>query len=343
MIASWRGLAITLAIAAALAVVVAIDLGRTRRTEDRALVPGFDAERVTELRWDRPGQAPVRIVRAGAGWEERTAAAPGGEGHVPVDPGAVSDVLAALRGARWHRRGAPAPARATLTIIAGPASRALGLGEPIAGTEQRWITDGDRGLVVDGWVARALDRDRLALRIKAPLAGAQRARAIDLEGGAAGPGVLHLAGHPRQLAPPGSLTLAAGIAGELERALAAVTVVRVPDTPGGAPDAHRLAITTSGDGAPGRARVELALGGGCPGAPELVAASGTFGDGCVEPAALAAVERAIARLRQPAVAVAEPRPVPFEPQRIVLADGAVLDIPALELGDAAADPARVAE
>ncbi|HET7500620.1 MAG TPA: hypothetical protein VFK02_06435, partial [Kofleriaceae bacterium] len=89
--------------------------------------------------------------------------------------------------------------------------------------------------------------------------------------------------------------------------------------------------------------VELVLGGSCPGAPELVAASGTTGDGCVEPAALAAVEQAISGLRQPPAAIAERRPVPFEPRRIVPPDAAVLDVAALRVADAAADPARVAE
>jgi hypothetical protein len=85
------------------------------------------------------------------------------------------------------------------------------------------------------------------------------------------------------------------------------------------------------------------LGGRCAGAPELVALSGTPGDGCVERAAVAAVEDAIARLRQPPAALVERRPVPFEPVRVVLADRVALDLTALRAGGAPADPARVAE
>jgi hypothetical protein len=360
MIASWRGLAVTAAIAVALAIAVAVDVGRTPAVTDRAIAPGFDPDRVTELIWERAGAPPLRVVRAGAGWEidpgsprapagastadgavgaDGTPAAP----RVPVDPSAIGDVLAALRGARWHRLGEPAPVHATLVVIAGAGRRVLGIGEPIAGTEQAWIVVEGRGAVVDRWVARALDRDRLALRIKAPLAGVRRAGAISLEGSVRGePVALHIEGAPRQLAGPARLVIAAELAGALERALGDVAIVRVPDEPVAA---HGLAITIADDGSPPGARsaVRVVLGGGCAGAPGLVALSGTPGDGCVEPAAVAAVEGAIARLRQPPAAIVERRPVPFEPVRVVLADRVALDLPTLRAGGAPADPARVAE
>jgi hypothetical protein len=342
MIGSWRGLAIAAVIAVALVIAVAVDLGRTRGVTFRALVPGFDPDRVTELAWERAGQPAIRVVRDGDAWQTRTpsATAPDAVAHVPADPSAVGDVLAALRGARWHRRGEPTRVHATLTIVAGGERHVLGIGEPIAGTEQAWLVDGGRGVVVDRWVARALDRDLLALRIKAPLADIRAAQAIVIERNAGERVQLRIAGKPRRLDAPGGFVLAADVAGELERALAGVTIVRLPDVPSAA---HGLAISATG-GSPTRgAAVHLILGGSCPGAPELVAVSGTAGDGCIERAAADGVEWAIGRLQQPPEAIVERRPIPFEPQRIVLADAVGLDAAALRVGDAPADPARVAE
>ncbi|HSK04498.1 MAG TPA: hypothetical protein VK932_24755, partial [Kofleriaceae bacterium] len=58
-----RGLVIACAIAA-LAVALAIATGgRDAPPADRALVPGFSADAVTELAWTRGGAPPVRIAR----------------------------------------------------------------------------------------------------------------------------------------------------------------------------------------------------------------------------------------------------------------------------------------
>jgi hypothetical protein len=331
MIASWRGLAIAAVIAVALAVILAIDLGRTRGAVDRALVPGFDPDRVTELVWERAGQPALRVVRAGDGWEIRPPSA--AVAGIPADPSAVSDVLAALRGARWHRRSAPVPVQATLTVVAGAARHVLGIGASIAGTEQAWIVADGHGVVVDRWATRAVDRDPLALRIKAPLADIRIAQTIVIADDPHGP--LRIDGTPRQLHAPDGFVLAADVSGELERALAAITIVRLPDGPGAA---HGLDITVTG-----RAAIHLVLGGSCPGAPELVAVAGTAGDGCIERAAADGVERAVGRLHQPPASLVERRPVPFEPQRLVLADAVALDATALRVGDNRADPARVAE
>jgi len=344
MIATRRGLVVLVTLAVVLVIAVVIDLGRTRAPDDRALVPGFDPDRVTELVWERADQAAIRVVRDGETWRTRTSSPrdPDAASHVPVDPSAVGEVLAALRGARWHRRGAPPSVHATLTIVAGSERDVVGIGEPIAGTEQAWLADDGRGVVVDSWVARALDRDLLALRIKAPLADIRRAQTIVIEGNAGGLVQIRVGGSPRRLEAPGGFALAADIAGDLERALSEVTIVRLPDGPA---TAHGLTISTTDErGARSdRAAAHLILGGSCPGAPELVAVSGTDGDGCVERAAVAAVEHAIGRLRQPPDAIVERRPVPFEPRRIVLADTVELDTTALRVGDAPADPARVAE
>ncbi|HEY0476238.1 MAG TPA: hypothetical protein VGD37_01875 [Kofleriaceae bacterium] len=339
MIASWRGLAVAAAIAVALAAILIVDVAHTPvppGPDARALVPGFDPARVTELIWERAGRPAIRAVRAGDRWELRT------PGTVPADTGAIGDVLAALRGGRWHREGAPRPAHGTLTVVAGPVRHVIGIAEPIAGTEQGWIVDDGRGVVVDSWVARALDRDPLSLRIRRPLADAGGARAITITGsppGASDPAVdLRIEGTPRRRVRPSALLLAPEAAGELERALREVAIVRVPDGPSAA---HGLAIRVAGIGT--QADITIELGGSCPGAPALIALAGTAGDGCVERAAAEAVERAVARLLQPPDAIVERRPVPFEPQHLVLADGAALDTSPPRLGDAAADPARVTE
>jgi hypothetical protein len=336
MIASWRGLAVAAAIAAVLAVIVLVDVLRTGQAAavDRVLVPGLDPARVTELVWERAGQPAIRAVRAGQRWELRA------PGAIPADAGAIGEVLAALRGARWHRRGDAPPPHATLTVIAGGERHVLGLAAPIAGTEQSWIVDDGRAMVVDRWVTRALDRDRLSLQVRRPLADAAGARSIAITGALTdgAPGVaLQLEGSPRRQVRPEPLLLAPEVAGALERALREVTIVRIPDGPrsGGG-----LVIEIAG---PAVAPVTVELGGTCPGAPALVAVSGTAGDGCVEPSAAAAIGAALAGLHQPPAAIVERRPVPFEPAQVALPDGAALDTSPPRLGDAAADVTRVAE
>lgn len=365
MIASWRGIAVAAAIAVALVILVAVDIARTGTAGavDRALVPGFDPARATELVWERAGQPAIRAVRTGERWELRA------PGAIPVDAGAIGDVLAALRGARWHRQGnAPRP-HATLTVVAGGERHVLGLAAPIAGTEQSWIVrEGQgtgRGMVVDRWVARVLDRDRLSLQVRRPLADVAAARSITvtgtIAGGATGSATatptesaaaarrsaggdaasghvdLQLTGSPRRQVRPSPLLLAPEVAGAIERALRDLEIVRIPDGP---PSGHGLAIELAGAQGPA---VAVDLGGACPGAPGLVAVSGTAGDGCVEQAAAVALGAALVGLQQPAGAIVERRPVPFEPLHVVLPDGAALDTSPPRVGDAAADAIRVAE
>jgi hypothetical protein len=268
----------------------------------------------------------------------------------PADAGAISDVLAALRGARWHRGGAAAPTHATLTVVVGAERRKLGIGEAIAGTEQMWLVDGDRGRVVDAWVGRALDRDLLSLRIRAPLADVRRAQTIVIErddekpgvlpDNAAVPGAIRIEGRPRRMVRPVALLLAPEPVDELERALGELTIVRAPAGPA---VGHGLAISIAGSGLSPTSPITVEVGGSCPGAPELVAVSGSTGDGCVDAAAADAIGRAVATLQQTPSKIAERRPIPFEAQRVVLADGVAMEVAPLRVGDHAADPARAAE
>jgi hypothetical protein len=337
MIATWRGLAVAAAIAIALVITVVVDAARAPRAVDRALIPGFDPDRVTELVWERAGQPALRVVRDAAGWRMPPPA--GGDAGPIADASAIGEVLSVLRGARWHRRGVATAVRTTLTIVAGGERWVLGIGEPL-GADQTRIVVGERGAVVDDWVVRAIDREPLSLRIRAPLAEIAGARAIVIEREAAGV-ALRIEGRPRRLTGAAPLVLAAALAGELERALAQVTIVRLPDTP---VSARGLAITAGADlGPTDRSAVRLTVGGSCPGAPPLVAVSGTAGDGCIEGAAAAAIERAIGALQQTPDAIVERRPVPFEVARVVLADGVALDTAPPRLAGAPADPARVEE
>jgi hypothetical protein len=334
MIATWRGLAIAAAIAVVLAVIVAIDaaLGEPGAV-DRALIAGFDPARVTELIWERAGQPAIRAMRTGERWELRA------PGAIPADAGAIGDVLATLRGARWHRRGAAAPPHATLTVVAGGERHVLGIAAPIAGTEQSWIVADGRGTIVDSWVVRALDRDRLSLQIRQPLAEVAAARSIAITGAPVG-GDLLLEGVPRRLVRPTALWLAPEAAHALDRALRDLTIVRIPDVPVAGPAAGpALSIAATGE----HGSVTVAIGAGCPGAPDRIAVTGTDGDGCVERAAVEAVTAAVAALHQPPAAIADRRPVPFEPAHLVLPDGAALDTSPPRVGDATADATRVAE
>ncbi|HEY5935255.1 MAG TPA: hypothetical protein VIU61_11485, partial [Kofleriaceae bacterium] len=143
MIASRLGLGIAIAIAAVLALVLAVTGAPERETADPALVPGFDPTATSELRW--PEVRVARDPKSPTGWSLAGA---------PADARAVEDVLATLRGARWHRRGAAAlagPITHTLEVIA-KAPLAIQIGAPL-GDEQQWLVIGKRALLVDAWVA----------------------------------------------------------------------------------------------------------------------------------------------------------------------------------------------
>src|ERR1043166_672213 len=175
MIATWRGLIVAATIAVVLAVIVAVDITRSSEPVDRALVPGFDAARVTELVWEHSGRPAIQAVKVGDRWELRAPSA-------AADAGAIGDVLAALRGGRWHRRGDARPVHATLTVVMGAERHVLGIADPVAGTEQSWAVDDGRGVLVDSWIARTLDRDVLSLRVRQPLGAVSSARSIRITG-----------------------------------------------------------------------------------------------------------------------------------------------------------------
>jgi hypothetical protein len=312
VIASRRGLAILAALATVLAIWVAVDLSSSTAPVDRALVPGFDPARVTTLAWP-----DVTATRAGDTWKQ---------GSVPLDADAIADVLRTLQAARWHRRAsasAAGPVGRTLTV----GTTTIGIGRALEGTDQVWLVIGGAAVLVDGWVARALDRTPLELRVRHPLASVPRAEALAIS---TGQHTIELAGHPRRYAN-GPLADALALQ-PLEERLADLEVVALPARIDGARTAEVHA-----DG------VVVELRGPCPGHPDLVAETGTYGDGCMRADAWQAIARE-ADERFGEQRAIDLRPVPVEPVRATLLDGTVIVFgPPPRAGDRDADRDRTDE
>ena len=336
MISTVRGLVVACAIAALLVALAIAAGGGAAAPADRALVTGFRAEAVTALAWTRDGAPPIRIARdpaspTGWSWAEPRGAA---------DAGAVEAVLAALRGGRWHRRGpAAAAGRPSVTLAVTSAAGspgaelpAIGVGEPLPGGDQRWLMIGDRAYLVDAWLARALAPDALALRVRRPLAAITGAAQLQLSPDGA-LGRVTLAGAPRQITAPFPLLLDPVVAAAIERPLAELEVIELP----------RAAIAPRGEGIVAD-RTTVLDAGPCPGSPGRWAIDGTAGPGCIGEGAWENARRAIWTLTQPAAQLVERRPAPLEPAKLVLADGAVLDLTGHpRIGDRDADPTAVLE
>ncbi|MBS1121796.1 MAG: hypothetical protein H6Q90_4024 [Deltaproteobacteria bacterium] len=259
-----------------------------------------------------------------------------------ADTRTIEDVLATLRGARWHRRTDVAAAGELGSVVAiksGADTVRLAIGQPLAGGEQQWIVVDDHALLVDAWVVRGVDPAPVALRVRTPLARAAEASELAIVRPS---GSLAVRGSPRQLVQRGdsslALLLAPGPVDELERALIALTVVELPRAPSQPQQISQLTqIRLDG-------KLAVAMAGGCPGQPARLVIGGPAGIGCVERAAWAAIEHAVAALEAPLEDLVERRPVPVEPTRIRLADRSVLDLakrPRLDGVDA--DLTRVAE
>lgn len=331
MIATRRGLAVLAAIALVLAIVVALDARRRPASMDRSLAAGLAVDRITGLRWERPGGPGVALVREGERWRWRAPVA------ADADPGAVASVLATLRAARWHRRAQASAAGATpraLTITTDEgATRTLRFGQPLEGAEQAWIVDGDHAVLVDRWIARALDPDDLvALAVRQPFADAASAAVIDV-GGTDG---VRLEGAPRRRVRPSAVLVAPALARALEDALAALTIVTLVEPAPAA--AAGLPVEVGG------LRGTVHDADGCGGRADLARLESAMGTGCVDRRQVAAVRAAMEALRGPARAVIDPRLAPIEATRIVLVDGTPLELAGTpRVGPHPADPARVAE
>jgi hypothetical protein len=338
VIATVRGLVIAWALAGALVLAALVTGGHEAPPADRALVPGFRADAVTALAWTRDGAPPIRIARdpaspTGWSWEAPRGAA---------DARTVEDALAALRGGRWHRRGPASSAgriAATLGVTGGAAPGGaslppIGVGEPLAGADQRWLAIGDRAYLVDAWLARALAPEPLALRVRRPLASISSAAQIQLSPGGE-LGRVTLAGAPRRVVAPFSLLLAPTVAAAIEQPLAELEVLELPRAVV-APPGRGIVIVAD--------RVIVQDAGPCPGAPGRWAIDGTAGPGCVGEGAWENAKRAIWTLTQPPDRLALRRPAPLEPSKLTLPDGTTLDLSGHpRVGERDADPAAALE
>ncbi|MBA3454964.1 MAG: hypothetical protein H0T42_17880, partial [Deltaproteobacteria bacterium] len=320
-------------------VLLVLDLRGGPPTTDRSLARGLDMGTVTALRWVRPGAPELQLVREGERWLWVTPV------EAFADRSAVDNVLATLRAARWHRRepaSAAGPTHAVLTIsTASPTSggkppeyadlprRTLAIGAPLPGTEQAWIVDGDQALLVDAWVARALDPDPVTLMIRRPLDAVAQAAWIEITDDA---GVLRLEGSPRRLAKPYVALIRPELVAQLHDALAALEIVALPAGGEPPPVAPQRIATPAGT---------IAIGGACGGSRILLSSPGATG--CVNAEAYPPVLEALRRLRGSGRDVIDPRPAPLDAASITLGDGAVLDVTKLRIGEHAADPVRVTE
>jgi hypothetical protein len=308
MIASRTGLAVLAAIAVALAGVVAWDawsLGKVRG--DGALFPDFESTRIAELRWSG-GPRPVALVsgprgnpggpESPVGWmvclDEACAQ------HLKADAARVDELVAAMRGGRWHRQ-APAGTAGAIERTLDMRDRdskttSVGLGRSLDGLDQRWLVIEREALLVDGWIARALFPEPLALASRFPLARAHMAETIEL------PGNVRVEGHPRRR---GKLWVDPVRVEALERALAALELQALPNR---AISARSLVRLDGGASAVGPA-VETDA---CP--KGMLALWADSGSGCIAPAQWEAVVRSADQLARADAEVADPQLVPIAPQ-----------------------------
>lgn len=354
MIATRRGLELLVAIAVLLGVLLSLDLRRTSPTTDRSLARGLDVDAVSALGWQRQGQPELHLAREGERWvwiKPIEAAA---------DRSAVANLLATLRAARWHRRepaSAAGPTHAVLTIsTASPTTggkppeyadlprRTLAIGAPLPGTEQAWIVDGEDALLVDAWVARALDPDPVTLMVRLPLDAIAQAPWIKIGDMRRG---LQIEGAPRRLVSPYVAVVRSELIENLQQAVGALEIVSLrpsPWIPGPTPSSPpTLAPEPPSD--PITIEVpsgSFVIGQSC-GDPGHVRLSSRTVTGCVTREAYVAALTAIEALHATARDVMEPRPAPVDAATITLRDGAILDVTKLRIGEHAADPVRVTE
>jgi len=318
VIASRRGVLVLVAIAVMLVAALARALMRPRpEPVDRSIAPGLDADRVTVLAWEYSSLPAVTVRRSENGawaWESSGIRA-------AADMSSVRDVLAALRAGRWHRRAevhAAGELRARLTVETGVASRTFGIGLPLEGTEQQWIVAGDDALLVDRWIARALEPDPLALRVRRPIESAAAQPDLSIWRGTV---ARRLEGTPRRLTMPRDATAPlvvlpkAELLVRLDRALEALEIVRLSRPARDEDVTLRV-----------RSKVSVGVAPVCPDEPALAWMASDAGNGCIERAVFDELTAAALAFEQPLLDLVEPRPVPFDVDAVTLIDGKVLEL-----------------
>ncbi len=347
MIASRTAVIVAWLVAGTLAALLLVGRGQDAPS-DRTLMPGVSLAEITGLEWvsgpraSSPGFRIVRDTGSATGWKWTDPVA-------EADSQAIEDVMAALRGAQWHRRAERAAAGAVtskLTIEIGDARSVIELAQPL-GDEQRWLVIGEDAVLVDSWVARALAPDPVAFRIH-PFSKVGQAEQLEV-------GSFTLSGSPRRLTKlaglPIELLVNAGAVEQLEAALGDLVIVAVPN--------GKIPVDTNSRG------TRLALNG------KLVAVEAgmcpvpdrehhaifgpAIGPSCVsEPAwqrmLAAAAVFDVSRDLTGLATLIDKRLVPIEPLGVTLADGTALELsrkprltgPSQTLARDA-DPERVAE
>ncbi len=314
MIASVRGLVVLAAIALALAVLVlAINPPAAAVSEARTLGA---PEKIESFMVAPAGRESITVTKERDGWriiqDARNASA---------DVATVDALLAALRGGKWHRRASPEVAVPLLGELQIGDLR-IGVGRTLPGTDQAWLVMRGQALLVDGWVARALLPDPLALRMRRPLA--------DVEGKRIEIGEVRLEG--REQRAPVIRWINERTYSELTRVLGELEYVALdgtPSTPG-------PAISVDGD--------ETREAGTCANGRIFVTAG--IGNGCVERAAWQAALAAFEPLRLAgSESIIDTRPAPFTVGVVRFASGETLNVagrPVLDSGGAV-DVTRVNE
>lgn len=258
----------------------------------------------TELVWH--GEGPPIMIQHG----EMVLPSKG-----PVDPAAIDDVVAALRGARWQRQAATAPAGARFKLDVGGETLTIGPDVPGVGG---WITRRHRAYLVDAWVIRALDRDALSLRVRPPFAGALAGlHHVELRGDDVD---LVLDGTPLAVATPaGPVRLGADAARAVADDLAGVRIESLVGVNAATPPARQHVTVI------GAARADLDILGPCPDQPDQVQVAGTTaGSACVGVQAMIGLTFAAKQIAADPIGVADPHLVVAAPKSIKLLSGATL-------------------
>lgn len=301
MIATRRGLLVLAVVASALLGVLVIDLSRTAPRTDRTLVFGFDEAAVVRLGWTAHPIGPyLTLERKDGGPWRRMAPTPGAVEQAPV-----ASLLAALRGARWHREKPRDPRENAMHLAVDTDGKRLELwiGYGSADDDQRWIAIDDRAYLVDAWVARALTPSPIDLAIKTPLAGIANVPDYTVDG-------VRVEGTPRRAL---GVVLDPVFAGELERSLAELAIEDLPPGPMGHGEAIQVHM----------AGTTVAFGGPC---EQRVYMAASTGDGCVARAKADVARSLVEKLHGPPAGVISRAIVPVGVERVVLADGGRLEV-----------------
>ncbi len=205
---SRRALAALLALVAALGLVVLFDCPAARfAPRDERLFPELTGGSVSRLTLQRGGGPAVIVERRAAGWTVDGA---------PADEAAVRELVDTLASLAVRLQVPPAaargldPPRLMVELTGGSGTHRLAIGDPDPALGRAWarrLEDPAVDLQIDGYAARALDRDASSLRRRAPFGEALEPRRIELS--AAGRPLVQLRGAPPCVVAPAPISACA--------------------------------------------------------------------------------------------------------------------------------------